>query len=117
MATTGGKMKKIVLALLFVMISSQSFAQYVITGYGPVTGNVYIAEPYVYPVPVPQPVPVPVAVPQPVPVPVPVAVPQPVPVPVPVPVPARRPVCTSYPDPWDTLGYIFGDPFMITTCY
>jgi hypothetical protein len=101
MATTGGKMKKIVLALLFVMISSQSFAQYVISGYGPVTGNVYIAEPYVYPVPVPQPVPVPVAVPQ----------------PVPVPVPARRPVCTSYPDPWDTLGYIFGDPFMITTCY
>ena len=96
-ATTGGKMKKIVLALLFVMISSQSFAQYVISGYGPVTGNVYIAEPYVYPVPVPQPVPVPVAVP--------------------VPVPARRPVCTSYPDPWDTLGYIFGDPFMITTCY
>jgi hypothetical protein len=86
-------MKKIVLALLFVMISSQSFAQYVISGYGPVTGNVYIAEPYAYPVPV--------------------VVPQPVP----VPVPTRRPVCTSYPDPWDTLGYIFGDPFMITTCY
>lgn len=27
-----------------------------------------------------------------------------------------RPVCTSYPDPWDTLGYIFGDPIMITVC-
>jgi type III secretory pathway component EscR len=26
------------------------------------------------------------------------------------------PVCTSYPDPWDTLGYIFGDPIMITVC-
>jgi hypothetical protein len=31
-------------------------------------------------------------------------------------VPAPRPVCTSYPDPWDTLGYIFGDPIMITVC-
>lgn len=91
----GGNMKKLLLALVFVMFSTSSFAQYIISGYGPVTGNVYIAEPYVYPVPVP------------------VAVPQPVP----VPVPARRPVCTSYPDPWDTLGYIFGDPFMITTCY
>jgi hypothetical protein len=27
-----------------------------------------------------------------------------------------RPVCTSYPDPWDTLGWIFGDPIMITVC-
>lgn len=27
-----------------------------------------------------------------------------------------RPVCTTYPDPWDTLGWIFGDPFMITVC-
>lgn len=27
-----------------------------------------------------------------------------------------RPICTSYPDPWDTLGYIFGDPIMITVC-
>jgi hypothetical protein len=31
-------------------------------------------------------------------------------------VPVPRPVCTTYPDPWDTLGYIFGDPIMITVC-
>lgn len=43
------------------------------------------------------------------------AVEVPVAVPV-VPVVQPRPVCTSYPDPWDTLGYIFGDPIMITTC-
>lgn len=95
----GGKMKKYIIALVFVLVSSPVFAQYVYMGQGPVTGNVYVMSPYEVPVPVVQPVPV--------------AVPQPVPVPVPV----RRPVCTSYPDPWDTLGYIFGDPFMITTCY
>lgn len=43
------------------------------------------------------------------------AVEVPVAVPV-VPVVQPRPVCTSYPDPWDTLGYIFGDPIMITVC-
>lgn len=26
------------------------------------------------------------------------------------------PTCITYPDPWDTLGYIFGDPIMIQVC-
>ena len=43
---------------------------------------------------------------------------------VPVIVPPQRVVvapppvaaCTTYPDPWDTFGYIFGDPFMVQSC-
>jgi hypothetical protein len=43
---------------------------------------------------------------------------QEVPVVVPQPVVVAPPVaaCTTYPDPWDTFGYIFGDPFMVQSC-
>jgi hypothetical protein len=92
-------MKKIILAAVFILASSTAMAQYIYNGSGIVTGNVYLMP--AAPVVVQQP---PVVVQQPVVVEKQVVV-QP------------RPVCTTYPDPWDTLGYIFGDPFMITTCY
>jgi len=91
-------MKKILLTCAFVLVSSTAMAQYVYNGAGIVSGNVY----YMPAAPVVQ---------QP-----PVVVQQPVVVEKQV-VVQPRPVCTTYPDPWDTLGYIFGDPFMITTCY
>jgi hypothetical protein len=92
-------MRKILLTAAFVLATSSAMAQYVYNGSGIITGNVYLMP--AYPQVIVQP---PVVVQQPVVVQKQVVV-QP------------RPVCTTYPDPWDTLGYIFGDPFMITTCY
>lgn len=100
MVIMGGKMRKILFATAFILASSSAFAQYVVMGQGPVTGNVYVMSPYQVPVPMAPPV----------------VVQQPVVVQKQV-VVQPRPVCTTYPDPWDTLGYIFGDPYMITTCY
>lgn len=92
-------MKKILLTIIFTLFASSAMAQYVYNGSGIISGNVYLMP--AYPQVIVQP---PVVVEQPVVVRKQVIV-QP------------RPVCTTYPDPWDTLGYIFGDPFMITTCY
>ena len=92
-------MKKILLTTAFVLATTIAMAPSYV-GSGPVTGNVYY-----------MPAPAPVVVQQPPPV-----VQQQVLVQKQV-IVQPRPVCTTYPDPWDTLGYIFGDPFMITTCY
>lgn len=92
-------MRKLFLTAALVLISSTAMAQYVYNGAGIISGNVYFMP--AAPVIIQQP---PVVVQQPI-VQEKVIVQQP------------RPVCTTYPDPWDTLGYIFGDPFMITTCY
>lgn len=67
----------------------------------------YPATPYYYTAPVYAP---PVVVTQPIVVAPPIVQVAPV---VTVPV---APICTTYPDPWDTLGYIFGDPIMIQVC-
>jgi hypothetical protein len=121
-------MKKFVIIFMVLVDSTNAFAQF----YSPI----YIPPPVPVPrwwqqqtVAVPErpeyaplpPRPVVRERPEYAPLPPPPSVPEPVvvekEVPVPVPVPTRKPVCTTYPDPWDTLGYIFGDPFMITTCY
>lgn len=107
MVIMGGNMRKIIFTMMFILVSPSAFAQYVVTGQGPITGNVYVMSPYQVPVMMAPP---PVVVEQPVIVQQPVVVQKQV-------VVQPRPVCTTYPDPWDTLGYLFGNPFMITTCY
>lgn len=89
-------MKKLLLTGAFVLVSTSAMAQYFM-GYGPVSGGLYY-----------MPEPAPVIVEQPV-----VVQKQIIQRQVVI---QSRPVCTSYPDPWDTLGYIFGDPIMITVC-
>jgi hypothetical protein len=118
-------MKKFVIVFMMVVNATNAYAQYFAPVYIPPPvpiprwwqqGAIPVRErPEYAPLPPPPQEQVPVPVPEPVIVEKPVVIEKRIPVAVPV--PTRRPVCTTYPDPWDTFGYIFGDPFMITTCY